>query len=67
MASQTGKAKEKSTEVRLRANNFGHNINIKPAIDEKPQINVVTYDIDSVKSMISGFGLNTKTIENKKK
>ena len=67
MASQTGKAKEKSTEVRLRANNFGHNINIKPAIDEKPQIQVVAYDLDSVQRAISGFGLNMKSIENKKK
>jgi hypothetical protein len=66
MASQTGKAKEKSTEVRLRANNFGHNINIKPA-DEKPQIQLVAYDLDSVQRAISGFGLNMKSIENKKK
>lgn len=67
LQAQTGKVKEKSTEIRLRSSDLGHNINIKPAVDEKPTINVVAYDVDSVKSMISGFGLNTKAIENKKK
>ena len=67
LLAQTGKIKEKSTEIRLRSSDLGHNINIKPAIDEKPQINVIAYDVDSVKSMISGFGLNMKSIENNKK
>lgn len=67
LLAQTGKIKEKSTEIRLRSSDLGHNINIKPAIDEKPQINVVAYDVDSVKNMISGFGLNTKMLDNKKK
>ena len=35
MASQTGKAREKSTEVRLRANNFGHKIIMKLVIYER--------------------------------
>ena len=67
LQAQTGKVKEKSTEIRLRSSDLGHNINVKPAIDEKPQIQVVAYDLDSVQRAISGFGLNMKSIENKKK
>ena len=67
LQAQTGKVKEKSTEIRLRSSDLGHNINIKPAVDEKPQIQVVAYDLDSVQRAISGFGLNMKSIENKKK
>ena len=67
LQAQTGKVKEKSTEIRLRSSDLGHNINIKPAVDEKPQIQVVAYDLDSVQKAISGFGLNMKSIENKKK
>ena len=63
---QTGKVREKSTEVRLRSSDFGHNLNVKPTIDEKPQINLVAYDLESVQRAISGFGLNTKKIGNKK-
>lgn len=66
LLAQTGKIKEKSTEIRLRSADLGHNINIKPAIDDKPQINLVAYDIESVQRAISGFGLNTKKIGNKK-
>ena len=67
LLAQTGKIKEKSTEIRLRSSDLGHNINIKPAVDEKPQIQVVAYDLNSVQKAISGFGLNMKSIENKKK
>jgi hypothetical protein len=67
LQAQTGKVKEKSTEIRLRSSDLGHNINIKPAVDEKPQIQVVAYDLDSVQRAINGFGLNMKSIENKKK
>lgn len=66
LQAQTGKVKEKSTEIRLRSSDLGHNINIKPAVDEKPTINVVAYDVESVQRTISGLGLNTKILENKK-
>jgi hypothetical protein len=67
LSAQEGKTKEKSSELRMRVEGVGHSVVMKPNVDEKPTINVVAYDIDSVKSMISGFGLNTKAIENKKK
>lgn len=66
LQAQTGKVKEKSTEIRLRSSDLGHNINIKPAVDEKPPINVIAYDVESIQKAISGFGLNTKVIDNKK-
>ena len=65
LQAQTGKVKEKSTEIRLRSSDLGHNINIKPAVDDKPQINVISYDAESIAKSIANMGI--KLIDNKKK
>lgn len=65
LQAQTGKVKEKSTEIRLRSSDLGHNINIKPAIDEKPQINVISYDAESIAKSLANMGI--KMLDNKKK
>lgn len=67
LSAQEGKTKEKSSELRMRVEGVGHSVVMKPSVEERPQINVVAYDVESIQKAISGFGLNTKMLDNKKK
>ena len=65
LSAQVGKTKEKSSEIRMRVDGVGHSVEMKPSVDEKTTINVISYDPDSVKRSLANMGI--KLLEDKGK
>lgn len=66
VSAQSGISKEKSTETKLRADNIGYGLNLKPDISSITINNSVRLDKESIgRKLESMFG--SKLLENKKK
>lgn len=65
LSAQTGRLKEKSSEIRLKSNGIGHNLNLKTVEENVQTINLVSFDKDSVLRKLENLGV--KMIDNKKK
>lgn len=58
LSSQTGLAKEKSAENRLKAGGIGHNLQLKNDNEgQQTTINLVSYDAESLQHQIAKMGL----------
>jgi hypothetical protein len=64
LSAEVGKTKEKSSSIRMSVDGVGHSISLKPAFDEKPTINVISYDAETVAKSIANMGI--KLIDKKK-
>ena len=60
-----GKTKEKSSSIRMSVDGVGHNVSLKPTFEDKPTINVISYDVESITKRLENLGV--KMIDNKKK
>lgn len=65
LSAEVGKTKEKSSSIRMSVDGVGHNVSLKPTFEDKPTINVISYDAESVSRAIANMGI--KMIDNKKK
>lgn len=67
LSAQTGRLKEKSSEIRLKSNGIGHNLNLKTAEETTQTINLVSFDKESVLRKLENLGvrmLNDKKSRN---
>ena len=65
LSAEVGKTKEKSSSIRMSVDGVGHSVSLKPTFEDKPTINVISYDVESITKRLENLGV--KMLDNKKK